>query len=170
MSGVTRVVRAGVRVGGSAGREGDRWGRELPLAAELLASCLIAGADPVDAAEAVGRALGGPVGRAFARVEADLRLGGEPAAAWAGLGARPGAARLAGCLERAARSGAPAAEAVGRIAESIRAERGRRAVARAARAEVLVTVPVGLCFLPAFLAWGVAPVVIGMAATLLSGK
>ena len=38
------------------------------------------------------------------------------------------------------------------------------------RAAVLVTAPVGLCFLPAFLAVGVAPVVIGLADGLLNGN
>ena len=35
---------------------------------------------------------------------------------------------------------------------------------------VLITAPVGLCFLPAFLAVGVAPVVIGLATGLLHGN
>ena len=35
------------------------------------------------------------------------------------------------------------------------------------RAQVLISAPVGLCFLPAFLAVGVAPVVIGLATGLM---
>ncbi|MYQ47982.1 hypothetical protein GTW40_23520, partial [Streptomyces sp. SID4985] len=56
--------------------------RQLPLAAELLAACVAAGAEPVVAAQAVGDALGGPVGDALARGAAEVRLGGEPAGAW----------------------------------------------------------------------------------------
>ena len=37
------------------------------------------------------------------------------------------------------------------------------AQARAQRAAVLITGPLGLCFLPAFLVLGIAPVVIGLA-------
>ncbi|MGW5851943.1 type II secretion system F family protein [Streptomyces sp. NPDC055254] len=143
--------------------------RQLPFAADLLAACLAAGAAPVEAAEVVGESLGGPVGDGLARAGAELRLGGEPGAAWGRLAQIPGARALAECLERAARTGAPAAEPVSRLASALRADRARRASAGAQRAAVLVTAPVGLCFLPAFLAIGVAPVVIGMASGLLSG-
>ncbi len=143
--------------------------RQLPMAADLLAACLAAGAGPVEAAEVVGESLGGPVGEALARSGAELRLGGEPGSAWGRLAGIPGAWALADCLERAARTGAPAAEPVSRIASGLREDRARQAGARAQRAAVLVTAPVGLCFLPAFLAIGVAPVVIGMASGLLSG-
>lgn len=148
----------------------DEAARQLPLAADLLAACIAAGAGPREAAEAVGESLGGPVGDRLARTAAELRLGGEPAEAWGRFGAIPGAAGLARCLERAGSTGAPAAEPVSRLAEGFRAERSRAAVARAQRAQVLITAPVGLCFLPAFLAVGVAPVVIGLASGLLNGN
>ncbi|MFG2293503.1 type II secretion system F family protein [Streptomyces sp. NPDC048603] len=144
--------------------------RQLPFAADLLAACLAAGAGPVEAAEVVGESLGGPVGEQLALAGAELRLGGEPGVSWGRLAEIPGAAALADCLERAARTGAPSAEPVSRIAGVLRDERSRRATAAAQRAAVLVTAPVGLCFLPAFLAVGVAPVVIGMASALLSGN
>lgn len=141
--------------------------RQLPMAADLLAACISAGAGPVDAAEAVGESLGGPVGEQLARTAAEIRLGGDPTVAWGRFGEIPGAAALARCLDRAGSTGAPAAEPVARMAEALRAERARAAVARAQRAAVTVTAPVGLCFLPAFLAVGVAPVVIGLAGGLL---
>ncbi|MFD0267695.1 type II secretion system F family protein [Streptomyces sp. NPDC127106] len=153
----------------AAGAEGEEAVRQLPFAADLLAACLAAGAGPVEAAEAVGESLGGPVGERLALAGAEVRLGGEPGAAWGRLARIPGAEALAACLERAARTGAPAAEPVARLATALREERSRQATARAQRAAVLVTAPVGLCFLPAFLAVGVAPVVIGMASGLLSG-
>ncbi|AYG82052.1 hypothetical protein DWB77_04221 [Streptomyces hundungensis] len=141
--------------------------RELPLAADLLAACLAAGAGPREAAGAVGASLQGPVGARLGKVAAELRMGGDPVEAWGRLGAIPGASELARCLERAASSGAPAAGPVARVAERCRAERTRQASARARRAGVLITGPLGLCFLPAFLAAGVAPVVIGLAGGLL---
>ncbi|MEE1808809.1 MULTISPECIES: type II secretion system F family protein [Streptomyces] len=141
--------------------------RQLPLAADLLAACISAGAGPREAAEAVGESLGGPVGVRLARTAAEIRLGGEPAVAWGRFGEIPGAGALSRCLDRAGSTGAPAAEPVARLAEAMRAERASAAVARAQRAGVLITAPVGLCFLPAFLAVGVAPVVIGLATGLL---
>lgn len=86
--------------------------RQLPFAADLLAACLAAGAGPVEAAEVVGESLGGPVGERLALAGAELRLGGEPGAAWGSLARIPGARGLAECLERSARTGAPAAELV----------------------------------------------------------
>ncbi|MFD0021808.1 type II secretion system F family protein [Streptomyces sp. NPDC058382] len=142
--------------------------RQLPLAADLLAACISVGAGPREAAEAVGESLGGPVGEQLARTAAEIRLGGEPAVAWGRFGAIPGADALARCLDRAGATGAPAAEPVSRLAAAMRAERSSAAVARAQRAAVMITAPVGLCFLPAFLTVGVAPVVIGLAKGLLS--
>ncbi|MGY1584197.1 type II secretion system F family protein [Streptomyces sp. MN13] len=136
---------------------------QLPLAADLVAACVAAGAGPVVAAQAVGEALGGPVGEALARGAAEVRLGGEPGEAWRALAAVPGAGGLARLLERADVSGLPAAGPAARLAADARAEWARAATARARRAAVLVTGPVGLCFLPAFIAVGVLPVVIGMA-------
>ncbi|MGW4687736.1 type II secretion system F family protein [Streptomyces sp. NPDC004244] len=168
-SGVWWLRRRMPRGPAGAGVAAEQAERQMPFAADLLAACLAAGAGPVEAAEAVGESLGGPVGEQLALAGAEVRLGGEPGAAWGRVARIPGAAALAACLERAARTGAPAAEPVARLATALREERSRRAAARAQRAAVLVTAPVGLCFLPAFLAVGVAPVVIGMASGLLSG-
>ncbi|MFI0978387.1 type II secretion system F family protein [Streptomyces sp. NPDC021093] len=166
--GVRRWQR-GRQPRGDAAAEDAAAGRQLPLAADLLAACVAAGAGPREAAEAVGESLGRPVGERLARAAAELRLGGEPAEAWGRLAAIPGAAGLARCLERAGASGAPAAGQVGRVADGLRAERARRAEAAANRAGVLIVVPLSLCFLPAFLVVGVAPVVIGLGEGLLAG-
>ncbi|WLW53264.1 type II secretion system F family protein [Streptomyces sp. YU58] len=143
--------------------------RQLPLAADLLAACIAAGAGPVIAAQAVGEALGGSVGEGLARGAAEVRLGGEPGEAWRRLAATPGAGDLARLLERADVSGLPAAGPVARLASDARATWAREATARARRAAVMVTAPVGLCFLPAFITVGVVPVVIGLAGGALGG-
>ncbi|GGY95369.1 membrane protein [Streptomyces olivaceoviridis] len=144
--------------------------RQLPLAADLLAACIAAGAGPVIAAQAVGEALGGPVGQALARGAAEVRLGGVPADAWRSLAALPGAGALARLLERADESGLPTAGPVARLASDARAEWARAATVRARRAGVLISAPVGLCFLPAFIAVGVLPVVIGLAGGVMGGR
>ncbi|WP_330174414.1 type II secretion system F family protein [Streptomyces sp. NBC_01498] len=167
---VARWLRTRPGTGAEADEVMAEAARQLPLAADLLAACVTAGAGPREAAEAVGESLGGPVGERLVSTAATLRLGGEPAATWGRFGGIPGAGELARCLERAGSTGAPAAEPVSRVADGLRAERARQATARAGRAQVLITAPVGLCFLPAFLAVGVAPVVIGLAAGLLGGE
>ncbi|MHC5906476.1 type II secretion system F family protein, partial [Streptomyces sp. S6] len=66
-------------------------------------------------------------------------------------------------------SGLPAAGPVARVAADARAERLRAATARARRAGVMVTAPVGLCFLPAFVVVGVVPVMVGLAGGVVGG-
>ncbi|MGY0060322.1 type II secretion system F family protein [Streptomyces sp. LZ34] len=156
--------------GGRSGKHAkDGVARQLPLAADLLTACLEAGAGPRKAAEAVGRSLGGPVGERLAQAAAELRLGGEPAAAWGRMGALPGAHGLARALERAGTTGAPAVGPVSRLAADCRAEQGRQADKRVERASVLATAPLGACYLPAFLLIGVAPVMLGLAGALAGG-
>ncbi|QPP10689.1 hypothetical protein G4Z16_13975 [Streptomyces bathyalis] len=140
---------------------------QLPLAAELMAACLAAGSGPAQAADAVGRSLGGPLGIRLIRTATELRLGAEPAAAWAHFASLPGSEGFVRSMERAGTAGAPAVAEVTRLTGELRARRARQASARARRAAVLVTGPLGLCFLPAFLAVGVAPVVMGLAGSLL---
>ncbi|MFL4905997.1 type II secretion system F family protein [Streptomyces sp. MMS24-I2-30] len=155
--------------GWPAGADAAEAARQLPLAADLLAACIAAGAGPVIAAQAVGEALAGPVGEGLAQGAAEVRLGGEPAEAWRRLASLPGARPLARLLERADESGLPAAGPVARLAADARAQRARTATARARRAAVMVTAPVGLCFLPAFITVGVLPVVIGLAGGVVGG-
>ncbi|MCX5049973.1 MULTISPECIES: type II secretion system F family protein [unclassified Streptomyces] len=155
--------------GGAEINDASEAARQLPLSADLVAACIAAGAGTVVAARAVGEALGGPVGDALARGAAEVRLGGEPAEAWQRLAALPGAGPLARLLERADVSGLPAATPVARLAADVRADWARAATTRARRAAVMVTAPVGLCFLPAFIAIGVLPVVIGLAGGVLGG-
>ncbi|GGJ42646.1 type II secretion system F family protein [Streptomyces brasiliensis] len=182
VGGVAGAV-VGVGVGGALWRWRRRQGeaaraeehdaaeaaRQLPLAADLLAACIAAGAGPVVAAQAVGEALGGPVGEGLARGAAEVRLGGEPGDAWRRLASMPGAGALSRLLQRADESGLPAAGPVARLAADARAEWARTATTRARRAAVMVTAPVGLCFLPAFIAVGVLPVVIGLAGGVVGG-
>ncbi|CAL9500159.1 hypothetical protein SUDANB145_03402 [Streptomyces sp. enrichment culture] len=168
-AGLWRRQRRRPSTGAAARDDGAEAARQLPLAADLLAACIAAGAGPVVAARAVGDALGGPVGDALARGAAEVRLGGEPGGAWRELAAMPGASALARLLERADESGLPAAGPVAHLAEQARADRARVTTARARRAAVAVTAPVGLCFLPAFIAVGVLPVVIGLAGGVLGG-
>jgi pilus assembly protein TadC len=144
------------------GAPGDEVAGRLPLVAELLAACLAAGAAPGAAADAVGRTLEGPLARALSRTAAELRLGGDPGQCWSRVRALPRADALGRWMERAGTTGVPPVAEISRIAAAYRAERSRAADSRARRAAVLATAPLGLCFLPAFLAVGVVPVVIGL--------
>jgi len=144
---------------GTARQERQAAAADLPIAVDLLAAALRAGAPPARAAEAVGEALGGPVGRRLARVGTALRLGAHPEEAWSALAGIPEADRLRRAAVRSADSGAAMTGALGRLADDLRAARAARVEAGAQRLGVLVVLPLGVCFLPAFVLTGVVPVV-----------
>jgi pilus assembly protein TadC len=143
---------------------------DLPFAADLLASALRAGAPPDAAAGCAGRALGGPLGARLERVERSLRLGSPADEAWAYLldaGGRDTAATLAaGRLVQAAvrsqHSGAALAGSLLRVADDLRGDRLIDADADGRRAGVLIVLPLGLCFLPAFVLAGLVPVIVAV--------
>jgi len=135
---------------------------DLPLCADLLAAALRGGA-PVDrAADAVADALDGPLGQRLARAARSLRLGAEPAEAWTHLCDVPGAERVVAAAIRSSASGGALAGALLRLADDLRADRSVAAEAAARRAGVLIVLPLGLCFLPAFVLAGLVPVVVAV--------
>jgi Flp pilus assembly protein TadB len=135
---------------------------DLPLCADLLAAALCAGA-PVDrAAAAVADALGGPLGERLERTSRSLRLGAGPAEAWTHMADVPGASRLAAAAVRSSTSGGALAGALTRLSDDLRSDRTVTAEAAARRAGVLIVLPLGLCFLPAFLLAGLVPVIVAV--------
>jgi len=159
---------------------------DLPFAADLLAAALRAGAAPDVAARCVATALGGPTGQRLGRVERALRLGAGAEEAWSYLGrpdalagswpgvrrAEPalaqGAARVVQAAVRSQHSGAAFAGALQRLADDLRADGLIAADAAARRAGVLIVLPLGLCFLPAFVLAGLVPVVVAVLGDVLS--
>ncbi|MGH3098691.1 MAG: type II secretion system F family protein [Streptosporangiales bacterium] len=141
----------------------ERLAADLPIAVDLLGACLRAGSTPVDAADAVARAVGGPLGAALDGVVALLRLGGDPATAWASLGNDQELAPLGRAFGRAASTGAPLAAGLEQLAADGREARRTQADEGARKVGVKSAAPLGLCFLPAFVLLGVVPVVAGVA-------
>ncbi len=139
----------------------------MPLAAgwDLLAACLRAGLPVPLAVRAVSGHLPGPEGFELRTVAERLALGADAQSAWSVPDNSP-LHKLARAARRSAHSGSGLAEVAVRAATEMRAEVRSAAAARAQRAAVLITGPLGLCFLPAFLVLGVAPVVIGLASGL----
>lgn len=151
-----QVERAGAAAAGS------RTAADLPYAADLLAAVLAAGLPTQRAAEIVGDAVGGPVGDRLGRVARSLALGVDPSHAWAAIGDLPGGWRLASAAVRSAEHGAALACACARLAEELRGARALEAETAARRAGVLLVLPLGLCFLPAFVFAGIVPVVVAV--------
>lgn len=141
-------------------------------ALDLFAACLRAGLPTAAAASAVAPSAPEPVATVLRRAADLLALGADPAAAWdqASAGVSDEAvAALARMARRSARSGASLAVAISELAVQRRADVEDAAAARAERAGVLISGPLGLCFLPAFLCLGIVPVVIGLAGHVLNG-
>lgn len=140
---------------------------DLPLALNLIAACLQAGSPLQPTVDVVGTALGGPLGEELQAVAGALRLGSPPEHAWSRLAAEPTTRAVARAVVRVSDSGAALATLAARLADDQRDRTRFAADAAARRAGVLVVAPLGLCFLPAFLLLGVAPVVIGLASVVL---
>lgn len=171
--------------------------RAAALLLDLLASALDAGAPPehaialVAAAAAPGRdhrPAGGVdrsgVGRArswpadgdlaraavpLARVGRLLELGADPASAWAELESTPAYDEAAAAARRCASSGSRLAASLHRVAAELRQRHQQDALAKADRVGVWSMLPLGLCFLPAFVCLGVVPVVLGVGREALRG-
>lgn len=137
----------------------------LALAAgwDLLAAGMRAGLPVSVAVRAVSEELGGSAARVLREVADHLALGSDPVSAWEPALAHPDTAELARAARRTARTGSGLAATSADLAAQSRAALDERSQARAQRAAVWISAPLGLCFLPAFLCLGVIPVVIGMA-------
>lgn len=149
-------------------RAADRASEALVVAAgwDLLAACLRAGLPVPDALQAVAVGMPKEVGDALRRAADLLALGAGPEEAWLPVLECPASAPLAAAARRSARSGAALAGVAADLGERMRAEQADAVEAHAQRAGVLITGPLGFCFLPGFLCLGVVPVVIGLAGQL----
>ncbi len=141
---------------------------ETAALADLLAACLAAGCTPLDAVEAVVRARPGPVADCLAAAAARVRAGADPVTVWRGLDDPPTLAGLGRALARTAESGTAVAGAVTAEAHRHRSARRMAAETALARLDVLAAIPLGLCFLPAFVCLGVIPVVVDLGAHVLT--
>jgi pilus assembly protein TadC len=140
---------------------------DVPVVLELLGAALRAGAGVPRALQAVGGAVGDDDGRVLAHVADALRLGAAWDAAW-----RDAPDRLA-TVHRALRpawvDGAAPGESLRAAGEELRRERRTAARTAAARLGVRLVLPLGACYLPAFVLVGLAPVLLALGIDLLSG-
>jgi Flp pilus assembly protein TadB len=147
-------------------RRGRRPPRADPLriaaAWDLLAACLRAGLPVPAAIAAVAGELPDDAAQALRAAGDLLALGADQDAAWAPAAACHHTAALARGVRRTARSGTALADLVTDLAAQARTGATDVAEATAQRAGVLITAPLGLCFLPAFVCLGIAPVIVGL--------
>ncbi|ATI35196.1 type II secretion system F family protein [Rhodococcus erythropolis] len=134
---------------------------------DLLGACLRAGLPVSAAITAMASTAPKPMADTLSRVADLLALGADPDAAWSEAALDPDTEALARMARRSARSGSSLSSSMAELAERSRGDAEDLAAAAAERAGVLISGPLGLCFLPAFIALGIVPVVIGLATTVL---
>lgn len=153
----------GHRGGGASDNPAD-----LGVILELLGAALRSGASLPRSFEAVGRALGGHDGARLAEVATVLVDGGTWDDAWSrGPDVRGPFGVVAESLRAAWDHGAAPADAL-RVAQSeARREASAGARTAAGRLGVHLVLPLGTCYLPAFVLVGVVPVLISLGAGVL---
>ncbi|MFC5185794.1 type II secretion system F family protein [Actinomadura harenae] len=140
---------------------------ELPVTVDLLAACLKGGMPWDESVEAVAGTIGGPLGEELGAVSVQIRLGADPVRVWLDLGERlPELAPLARTAVRASRGGTALALSLGRLAQEQRRTARTAAAARARSAGIRALMPLGLCFLPAFVLLGIVPAIVGIASSM----
>jgi Flp pilus assembly protein TadB len=134
---------------------------DVPLVADLIAACLAAGATAADALRAAGNV--SPQAAEVCRPVAErLASGAPPREAWAGWIQRADLAAIARACIRAADSGAATTAELRRAGDRARAQRRAELSRRAQRAAVWAVLPLGICFLPAFVLVGIVPFALGL--------
>jgi Flp pilus assembly protein TadB len=139
----------------------------LALALDLAAAALRAGRPLSEALSRAAPVASPGTADLLNRVAGLLRLGADPAAAWAAIPPDGPLSVVAAAATRSAASGVRVATAFERAAAQVRTDLAGAAAVRAQRAGVFAMAPLGLCFLPSFVCLGVVPVVVGVAKSAL---
>ncbi len=141
---------------------------QAAVCADLLASCLISGAPPASAAQAVSEAMSPPITDQLRALVSSLDLGADPVSAWQAFGSDEPLQPIARAAARSAETGAPLAPLLIGVADDLRRAERSRGEAAARAAGIKAVGPLAACFLPAFILLGVVPVVASLAAPLLA--
>ncbi|WP_298459189.1 type II secretion system F family protein [uncultured Cellulomonas sp.] len=137
---------------------------DVVVVLRLLDAAIASGAGLPRALTAVGRALGGADGDALVRVSAALVMGAGWHNAWVGAPARLDP--VVRCLGATWSSGAAPGPALRAAADHLLRARRTEAREAAGRLGVRLVLPLGLCFLPAFVLIGLVPVMVSVGSQL----
>lgn len=135
---------------------------------ELFAVCLTAGLPMASAARAVASAASDNTAAHWQRIASLLGIGVTAERSFVDVEHHPGFDDLARLVRRSAGTGSAIAGGCHDLADALRSAAADRAVTRAERAGVLMSIPLTGCFLPAFLVLGLAPVIIDLGTDLIT--
>lgn len=151
----------------AAARGADRPGVDVQVGLGLVGAAMRSGAGVPRALEATGGAIGGSDGAVLTRAAHALVLGAAWERAWTDV------PRDLDPMVRALRGawvdGAAPGEALRAAGEEVRHERRASARTAAARLGVRLVLPLGVCYLPAFVLVGLVPVLMALGIDLLAG-
>ena len=134
---------------------------------ELFAACTAAGLPVATAISAVAVAASPTTAVTWRRASALVAVGASVSDAWQVLAQIQGLDDLARIALHSGSYGAAIATGCERTAARLREEAVDQAVGAAERAGVLIALPLTLCFLPAFILLGLAPMVLSLGSGLL---
>ncbi|MDO4927986.1 MAG: type II secretion system F family protein [Corynebacterium sp.] len=126
---------------------------------ELLACALAAGSSLAASCQIVADISPQPH---WQRIAVMLRSGLPAAQAWQPVSDMPGASDIAAFMVTSENSGAGLSKNIRDTAQQLRTQAQTKAQGQVERVNVLIALPLTLCYLPAFLLLGLAPVVIGL--------
>ncbi|WP_168583222.1 type II secretion system F family protein [Gephyromycinifex aptenodytis] len=135
---------------------------DIAIAADLLALALHSGCGVLEAVESVGRRMDGTIGEHLLTVAHRYRLGMSEEDAWAGV--PPAWGGVARALRLASAAGIPPAATLDQAAADLRRAEDHRIEVETARLGVRIVLPLGVTFLPAFVASTIVPVVLALGA------
>jgi Flp pilus assembly protein TadB len=144
-------------------------GLDSAVLLELCAAACLGGVSPARAVELLVDALPVADGEVLRATAAAVSLGASPEQAWAPLRDDPRLRPLAVAMSRSGTTGAQLAEQLRSSARDLRAERASATTEAARRAGVRAVLPLGGCFLPAFVLLGVVPTLVGLASLAFVG-
>lgn len=153
--------------GGAGVPDGAPTSADVAEVCRLLGAALHGGIGVLEALDVVA-AHGPPTARAtLQRVAAAQRWGEPSAGAWAGC--EPCWEPISAALVASESAGLSPVRALASAAQRMERERRARTQRQLARLEVLVVLPLGLAFLPGFIATTVVPIVIALLRSTLAG-
>jgi len=139
---------------------------ELPFFVQILAALIAAGANLLTALEVLTPLLTSDLQRRASRTIDLLKVGASPSMAWQEWKEDPVTCDWVGGLVRAQERGRPIANLLRVSALSLVDQRSRRARMQVSKLGVKLSLPIGICFLPAFIFGAIVPIVITFFSTL----
>ena len=139
---------------------------ELPFFGQMLAALIMTGLNLLIALEVVAPLLNSESNRRTTRTIDLLKVGSSPANAWQEWKEDPVTRDWVGGLIRAQERGRPLANLLRVSAASLVDQRARRAQMQVSKLGVKLSLPIGICFLPAFIFGAIVPIVLTFFSTL----